>query len=170
MRLKIFVLLCAIVLFAGLLVYGCSSSTDEIINTADIAPDFQLTDLAGKQVKLSDFRGRPVILNFWATWCGPCRVEMPHFQQVYEEWSDRGLVVLAVNIGESPTLVKEFALDYGLSFPVLLDIEAEVAQRYNIRPIPTTFFIDKSGAIQDMVIGAFPSKSAIEKKLDKIIP
>ena len=93
-----------------------------------LAPDFQLPDLDGQSVSLSDLRGKPVLLNFWATWCGPCRNEMPYIQAVYDEWSVRGLVVLAVDIDESPSQVQEFMESNRLSFPVLLDADGMVAQ------------------------------------------
>ncbi len=135
-----------------------------------LAPDFKLQNLDGQSISLSDLQGKPVLLNFWATWCPPCRAEMPYIQQIYEEWSDKGLEVLAIDIGESSSKVKEFLQSQGLSIPVLLDTEKNVAQEYNITGIPTTFFIDKDGIIQEKVIGAFPSKGAIEKNLSKIMP
>ena len=151
------------------LIAGCSTNPapTQAPVVGGLAPDFQLQDLDGRAVSLSGFRGKPVILNFWATWCGPCRDEMPFIQEIFEnkEWSDKGLVILAVDIGESPSTVKEFLENYGLSFQVLLDIEQSVAKNYNIRGIPTTFFIDKDGIIQDMKIGAFSSKAEIEQRL-----
>ncbi len=135
-----------------------------------LAPDFQLENLEGQPISLSDLRGKPVLLNFWATWCPPCRAEMPYLQQLYEEWSDKGLEVLAIDIGESPSKVKEFLQSQGLSLPVLLDAKENVAREYNITGIPTTFFIDKDGTIQVKIIGAFPSKEAIENQLGSIIP
>ena len=134
------------------------------------APNFKLQNLDGQSISLSDFRGKPVLLNFWATWCLFCHAEMPYFQEISEEWSDRGLAVLAINWGESPSKVKEFLQSQGLSLPVLLDAKKKVAQKYNVPPIPTTFFIDKDGIIQVKIIGAFPSKGAIEKHLSSIIP
>ena len=152
------------------LVAGCSPTSAQGAYVGSPAPDFELHNLDGKAVSLRDLRGRAVILNFWASWCGPCRAEMPYLQQVYEEWSGKGLVLLAINLGESSSKVKEFVQGFGLSFPVLLDSKGQVAQKYNIGPIPTTFFIDKNGIIQVKIIGAFPSKEAIENKLSKIIP
>lgn len=134
------------------------------------APDFQLPNLGGQLVSLSDFQGKPVLINFWASWCGPCVYEMPYIQEVFEEWSGQGLVVLAINIGESSSKVKEFMESHALSFPVLLDMEGKVADQYNIGGIPTTFSVDKDGIIQAMRVGAFPNKAAIEKSLNKIIP
>jgi len=134
------------------------------------APNFQLPNLGGQSVSLSDFQGKPVLINFWASWCRPCVYEMPYIQEVFEEWSGQGLVVLAINIGESLSQVKEFMESHDLSFPVLLDMEGKVAEQYNIGGIPTTFSVDKDGIIQAMRVGAFPNKAAIEKSLNKIIP
>ncbi len=159
-----------LLLAVGLIVAGCVTTAAEVAETVTPAPGFQLPNLDGQTIALSDFRGKPVMLNFWATWCGPCRVEMPYIQQVYDERSGDGLVVLAIDIGESPAKVKEFMQDYGLTFPVLLDVKTEVAKQYNIRAIPTTFFIDPDGGIRDIGIGAFPNKAAIEARLGKIIP
>ncbi|NIP26695.1 MAG: redoxin domain-containing protein, partial [Phycisphaerae bacterium] len=98
------------------------------------APDFTLNNLAGQEVSLSDFRGRPVIVNFWATWCGPCRVEMPHLQDSYEAHKDDDLVVLAVNLTkrDDPALIPDFMNELGLSMPVVLDETGEVAETYQL--------------------------------------
>jgi len=95
---------------------------------------------------------------------------MPYLQEICEEWSGRGLILLTVDIGESSSKVNEFMQDYNLSLPVLLDIRRVVAQKYDITAIPTTFFLDKDGIIQEKIIGAFPSKEAIEQYLSEIIP
>jgi len=160
-----------IVLTSGLIISGCSSGAEPPeARVGSQAPDFQLNNLDGQSISLSDLRGKPVFINFWATWCPPCRSEMPYIQEIYEEWSGKGLVVLAINIGESPSQVEEFMESQNLSFPVLLDTGKNVAQKYNIRGIPTSFFVDKDGVVQEKIIGAFPSKAAIEKSLSKIIP
>ncbi len=162
------------VLGSGLVMAGCSSGPEmaQGPQVGKLAPDFQLQSLDGQAVSLGDFRGKPVLLNFWATWCGPCRFEMPFIQKIFEkkEWSDIGLVILAIDIGEGPSSVREFMEHFGLSFPALLDTNQDVALKYNIRAIPTTFFIDKDGIIQDIKVGAFSSKTEIEKRLVKIIP
>jgi len=151
----------------GLIAMGCSAPAVEMDKPA---PDFQLPDLAGEEVNLSDFKGKPVLLNFWAGWCRPCEEEMPYLQQVYEEWSDQGLVVLTVNLGDSPSEVNQFMQNNQLSLPVLLDIKQSLAQEYNVASIPTTFFIDKDGIIRAKIIGSFRSKEAIESKLGQIVP
>jgi len=165
----------ASVLTSGFAIAGCAAPPSPPTPTqgtkvGNLAPNFQLHNLEGKSVSLSDLRGKPVMLNFWATWCHPCVFEMPYLQQVYEEWSADGLVLLAINIGGTSSRVKEFLQSHNLSLPVLLDTKGGVAGRYGIRYIPTTFFIDKDGIIQVVRIGAFPNKEAIEGDLSKIMP
>jgi len=158
------------VLTSGLVMAGCSSSSTQGVEVGDLAPDFQLQNLDGQTISLGNLRGKPVLINFWATWCGPCRGEMPYIQEIYEEWTNKGLVVLTINMGESSSKAEEFRQSYNLSFTVLLDTKQDVAQKYNIQYIPTTFFLDKDGIIQDKVIGAFQNKTQIENKLSKIMP
>ena len=160
-----------IVLTVVLLLTCCSNGSEQSgSQVKKPAPDFQLESLDGQVVSLSGLRGSPVMLNFWATWCPPCRSEMPFIQQIYEEWSDEGLVLLAINIGESSGTVQDFMRSNNISMPVLLDTSREVAQRYGITGIPATFFIDKDGIIQNRVVGAFTNKESIEKHLGSIIP
>jgi len=118
-----------------------------------LAPDFELQSLDGETIKLSQYRGYPVVINFWATWCPPCRSEMPAIVQEYERYKEQGLVVLAIDNGEDPPKVLEFRKQYGMSFPVLLDKKMRVAEMYQIRALPTTFFIAPDGTITDMVVG-----------------
>ena len=156
-----------VVLTLVLLTVGCSSSAPQV---GKQAPDFQLPNLEGQPISLSDFRGKPVLVNFWAVRCPPCRFEMPFIQAIFEESSDTELVVLAVDIGEAPSTVKDFIQSGNFSFPVLLDTSQDVALEYNIRAIPTTFLIDKDGIIQEIRVGAFPSMLEIKRSLSKIIP
>ena len=158
-----------IILTSALLITGCSTLV-EAPEIGKLAPSFQLTDIDGQSVSLSDFQGQPLLINFWATWCGPCRSEMSYIQEVYDELSEREPVVLSINIGESLTKVEEFMRDYNLSFPVLLDMEGNVSEKYNIRAIPTTYFIDGDGIIKDIKIGAFRSVAEIEDILSRVFP
>lgn len=115
------------------------------------APDFELKTLTGETVKLSSLKGKKVMLNFWATWCPPCKAEMPDLEKLYKQ-KDNDLVILAVNI--DPQLdVKGFAKEYGITFPILLDEDDSVNERYQIISIPTTYFIDRDGIIQSKFIG-----------------
>jgi thiol-disulfide isomerase/thioredoxin len=160
-----------------LLVAGCGTTSGpsdgavpEGTGLGNRAPDFQLKDTDGQYVSLSDMMGQPVMINFWASWCGPCLMEMPYIQQVYDEWSGEGLVLLAVNCGESSSRVTAFMQSYGYTFPVLLDSNGRVSDDYGVRGIPTTLFIDAYGIVQGREVGSFPSKEAIEQQLDNIMP
>ena len=148
-----------------LILVSCSSPVPQV---GKQAPDFQLPSLGGQSVSISDFQGKPILLNFWATWCGPCLQEMPLLQAIFEEQLDNSLVMLAINIGEPAPAVNNFMRNGNYSFPVLLDTERDVAQDYNIRAIPTTFFIDEDGVIQEIKVGAFLNMIELRKSLSKI--
>ncbi len=155
----------------GLLITSCSSSSPTTAIIGEPVPDFTLTDLNGNSVSLTDFAGKPMLINFWNTGCPPCRNEMPYLQEVYDE--NKGtteLALLTINIGQSADTVNDFLEDNHLSLPVLLDADAAVAQRYGMPGIPTTFFIDQDGILQVKVIGAFPTKAAIYSRLNEIVP
>jgi peroxiredoxin len=133
---------------------GVASS--EGLNKGNTAPDFELTTLDGKKVKLSDYQGKKVILNFWATWCPPCKAEMPHMQNYYEDFAEQENVeILAVNLtsGDSADKVEDFVRDYGLTFPIPMDVEGEVGQTFEAITIPTSYMIDTKGRIQNKIVG-----------------
>jgi peroxiredoxin len=133
-----------------------------------LAPDFNLTTLDGATIRLSDLRGKPVMVNFWASWCGPCRVEMPHIQASHAAHVDEGLVVLGVNQSEPPPTVARFVDEFDLTFPIPLDSDGKVSKVYQTRALPTTFFIDASGTIRDTFTGPM-SSGLIESKLEMIL-
>lgn len=125
------------------------------LQPGESAPDFTLTTLSGEQLSLSDLRGKKVILNFWATWCGPCRAEMPDMQKFYESHQDE-VEILAVNVTESEASAENvdlFVEDYGLTFPILLDEKSQVVTTYQALTIPTSYLIDSNGVIQNRMIG-----------------
>lgn len=122
----------------------------------NIAPDFELTTLEGKTARLSDYRGQRVFINFWATWCPPCRAEMPDMQKLYEQ-TDVDIEILAVNMIESEKGVEdvtEFVKDFGLTFPILMDANSDVATTYQVQAYPTSYMIDSTGRIQFIAPGA----------------
>ena len=119
----------------------------------DEAPDFVLPDIHRNQVPLSDYRGQVVLLNFWASWCGPCRIEIPSMIGVYDELHDAGFEILAINVRESDATASRFAKEMGMEFPVLLDSRGEVSRRYYVRGIPTNVVIDRDGIVRDVHVG-----------------
>ena len=140
------------------------------INVGNRAIDFQVTALDGKAVKLSDYRGKPVLLNFWATWCGPCRYEVPFLDQINSAYTSQGLVMMPVDIGENSTTIQNFMTSLNVTLPALMDANQTVSKIYSLTGIPTTLMIDKDGVIRFKLIGAFQDKAAIETALKTIIP
>ncbi len=128
------------------------------------APDFTLVDLEGNQVSLSDFRGETVFINFWATWCPPCRAEMPEIEAVYQEYKDRDVVVIGVDILEPEDTVRQFVEKGGYSWVFVMDSTGEVSRNYAIGAIPTSIFVDRDGIIRAVNIGAM-TKRVMESRL-----
>ncbi len=120
-----------------------------------LAPNFLLESLRGDEMRLSDFRGRPVVLNFWATWCRSCRKEIPQLVEAYDQYRDEGLVVLALNLQEGRGIVRPWAEDFGMEFPILIDRDGEVGDKYRVGGLPWTYFIDSDGVVQSVFIGPF---------------
>jgi peroxiredoxin len=118
------------------------------------APPFQLTTLNDKTLNLLDMRGQPVLINFWATWCEPCWLEMPTLQTVYQRYQAQGLRLLAVNLGENLTTVEVWARNYGLTFDILLDERRQIAALYWLRGQPSTYVVSPSGIITHIFYGA----------------
>lgn len=115
-----------------------------------VAPNFDLVALDGRAVSLEDLRGKVVLLNFWATWCPPCKAEMPDLEALYREYGDaRDFVVVGANAQEGAELVAAFAEERALTFPILLDSDGTAMAQYGVRPLPTTFIIDREGYIRD---------------------
>jgi peroxiredoxin len=122
------------------------------------APDFSLTDLDGVTVQLTEqtVQNQIVLVNFWATWCAPCRLELPQFETLYEKHREEGLQILAVNVGETEDEVREYLAEHPVSFPVLFDPNNVVATRYRVDAFPTTVILDAQGQVQDVVEGLDP--------------
>ncbi len=116
--------------------------------------DFTLSDLSGKKVSLSSYKGKLVFLNFWATWCPPCRSEMPSMERLYQKLKGKGLVILAVDLQEDAQSVQKFVDEHKLSFQVLLDSDGRVGTTYGARSIPTTYLIGRDGSALGGTIGA----------------
>jgi cytochrome c biogenesis protein CcmG, thiol:disulfide interchange protein DsbE len=135
-----------------------------------LAPDFSLSDSTGQTIHLADFRGRPVLVNVWASWCGPCKAEMPAMQRVYTDYHQRGFEILAVNstAQDTPESASAFAQANGLDFPILFDSQGEVARQYQVQSLPTSFFIDKDGAIREVVVGGPMSEALLRVRVEQL--
>lgn len=126
------------------------------LEVGDLAPDFELVTMEGQTVRLSDYRGQRVFINFWATWCPPCRAEMPDMQNLYEE-QEVPIEILAVNLTpteQNEENIVDFVADFGLTFPILMDTDSEVANQYKVQAYPTSYMVDSEGRISFIAPGA----------------
>jgi peroxiredoxin len=156
----------SIVVLAVLL--GCTRTDDRSASVSGDAPNFKLQDLSGKTVQLSDYKGKPVMLDFWATWCQPCRDTIPGIVKLHKDYAGKGLAILAISLdgGESEDL-KTFQKKHGMTYTVLIGNE-DVASQYGVRTIPMMILIDKSGKIQKRYLGA-GSEDDIEKTVKQLL-
>lgn len=131
------------------------ASERHAVRVGDEAPNFRLRDLDGTLTSLSQFRGKVVLLNFWATWCGPCRVEMPAMEQLYRTYSRREFQILAVSTDpQGAAVTRPFQQKTGLSFPILHDTEMQIGLTYGARSLPMTFMVDRQGVVRQKIFGA----------------
>ncbi|GAB4426177.1 MAG: hypothetical protein Kow0031_05910 [Anaerolineae bacterium] len=138
-----------------------SSSPPEVVAVGTIAPDFQLESLAGPTVSLESLAGKPVVINFWATWCPPCKEEMPALEAAFKQHGDH-VNFLAVNVQEDRPLVNRFVQQFGLSLPVLLDFDGDTLNLYGVRGLPTTVFVDAEGRVAALHLGGLTEESLAE--------
>ena len=148
---------------------GRSPSTE----VGRVAPDFRLRTADGGELQFSDLRGKPVLVNFWASWCTPCRKEMPEIVRAHAAHSAEGLVVVAVDLQENDAQVRAFAADFGMTFPIVIDRNGQVAESWRIggpvEGIPSSYFIDAGGIVRARVFGPMDAER-IAQELEKILP
>ena len=139
----------------GLVPAGTGSADQSLTPVAErpAAPDFDLKDPDDRPQRLADYRGKAVILNFWATWCPPCREEMPSMQRAHEAVVDDGIAVIAINVGEDADTINQFLADTPVAFPLPMDLDSRVVQSYPVRGLPTTFVIDPEGRLTYVATG-----------------
>ncbi|MDQ3044435.1 MAG: TlpA family protein disulfide reductase [Chloroflexota bacterium] len=146
---------------------GAAAELATAPETGNLAPNFRLHNLAGEEVLLSDLRGRPVFLNFWATWCFSCITEMPAMQRLADRYGE-DVIVIGVNVGQSAEVAREFAAREEIRYPLLLDLEQEVTKAFGVRAMPTSLFIDRYGVVSSVNYGVlFPSE--MEERLDPLV-
>ncbi len=141
-----------LLLLVSAIVFAIATRDNEkVLAVGDQAPDFELVDLEGNPHRLSDYKGKGVFLNFWGTWCPPCKAEMPYMENQYKEFKEKGVHILAVNIKQSNYTVETFRDQYGLTFPIVIDKNESVRRAYDVLPLPTTVLINEDGIIEDII-------------------
>ncbi|GAB4504662.1 MAG: TlpA disulfide reductase family protein [Anaerolineales bacterium] len=136
-----------------------------------LAPDFSLQTLTGENLRLADLRGQVILVNLWASWCPPCRAEMPTLQKMYAEYKDQGFTILAVNMTsqDDPAAIQPFVQQYGITFPVLLDPNGDTARLYELRSLPSSFFLDRQGIIREVVIGGPMAEALLRTRIETLL-
>jgi peroxiredoxin len=157
------------VILATALVLAFLDDDENPVRISTTAPDFMLPKVGGETVTLSDYQGQAVFINFWASWCGPCREEMPYMQRQYELKKNEGVEILAVNMAESESVASSFAEQMGVSFPILLDEDLAVARQYRVGALPSSFFIDEHGIVVHHVEGML-TEQQISEYMESIQP
>jgi peroxiredoxin len=163
----LFILLCAVgyTLYANLF----HKEENQRVQVGDAAPDFALSTLSGGDFQLSDHEGKAVLVNFWGSWCGPCKKEMPAIQEAYEHYKDKDFEVVTINIKESEFTVNKFFEHNNLSIPVVMDKNGEVYDQYGIYNLPASFFVSPDGKVKRMVQGEM-NRQDIDKWIEDVLP
>jgi peroxiredoxin len=161
------VILAAMVLVGGFAIGQSLFFGDAAPREGDTAPGFSLLGIDDQTYHLSDFKGKTVLINFWASWCEPCKYEMPAIQNTYDKLKDQGFVVLGVNLDEPQITVQSFVKQYNLTFPILYDPGWAVRDRYAVTKYPTTFFVDAAGKIRLVKLGVM-DEAFIEQTVAKL--
>ena len=135
------------------------------------APGFTLNTLAGEQVSLSSLKGKVVLINFWASWCSPCKAEMPAIQAAYQTYKDQGLVVLGINATDQDeaSAARQFATTQGLTFSLLADVSGAAFQLYQVQALPTSFFVDRQGRISSVVVGGPMAEALLRTRIETLL-
>ncbi|GKU79401.1 thiol-disulfide oxidoreductase ResA [Paenibacillus sp. L3-i20] len=150
----------------GYAIWSSFPRNEEGGRVGDTAPSFSLSGLDGETIRLTDYRGKGIIINFWASWCKPCTNEMPLMNEAYAESPD--VEIIAINVGEKPEKAKRFAEELGLKFPVALDQDNEIKKKYRISGLPVTLLVDKDGKIVERITGELQSTQDILDLMDEV--
>ena len=159
-----------LLLLLGAVIFAIASKkTEKVLAVGDYAPDFEVVDLEGNKHRLSDYQGEGVFLNFWGSWCGPCKTEMPFMENQSKEFKDKGVHILALNIKDTRLKAETFRDQYGLTFPIAQDKDESIRRAYNVIPLPTTVLIDPDGKIIDIITKGI-SENEIRQAMESIQP
>jgi thiol-disulfide isomerase/thioredoxin len=153
---------------AGLLLSGCGASAEPAPIVGRVSPDFQLPSIDGGTIALTGLRGKPVVVNFFATWCVPCKKELPAFQALAGQYASRGLSFVLIDVQEDPDDVGVFLGDLKINLPAVVDSSGEVVKTYRVRGLPSTFFVGADGVIKQAQLGELDGRS-LEQGISKIV-
>ncbi|MFD0670466.1 redoxin domain-containing protein [Cohnella sp. GCM10027633] len=162
-------ILAFVLLVGGYAIGNSLFTSSSALAEGDKPPGFKLADLDNVAHDWKDYEGKPVILNFWGTFCPPCRDEMPALQQQYEKWNGQGLELVGINLSEDAITVERFASAVGAKFPILLDKDKKTERAFGLKQYPTTYFIGADGVIQDVVVGGPLEEADIEARVEKLM-
>lgn len=166
MNKKMFPMLMQVLLLACVSMFMLTSVYAE----SAMAPNFTLKSRSGKNIKLSELRGRVVMINFWASWCGPCRREMPVLEKLYKKYKSLGFVILGVNVDDKPEQAEYFLKQVKISFPILFDRDKKISEKYAVTAMPSSFFIDRDGILRSEHKGYLPEYDLLYKnEIKKLI-
>ena len=164
------IILTAVLLLGGYAIGSTlfTSEASSVLKTGSKPPEFKLADLQGNTHELAQYEGRPIIINFWGTFCPPCVKEMPEFERQYVKWKDEGLVILAINLSEDTLSVDNFVRRFDLSYTILRDINRKVERSYGLRSYPTTFFVRPDGSLMEVFVGGMTEKQ-IDERVERLL-
>lgn len=164
-----YIILAVVLLVGGYAIGNSLFSKSVVLTQGDKPPSFRLASLDNEIHEWKEYEGKPVILNFWGTFCPPCRNEMPALQNQYEKWKDQGLQLIGINLSEDRLTVESFIRQVGVDFPILLDKDKKTERMYGLKQYPTTFFISPDGTIEEVVIGGLLTEEEIETRVERIM-
>lgn len=164
-----YVVLFLVVLIGGYAIGQSLLAKSPVLKAGGTPPEFKLLALDGSVHDSSEYAGKPLIINFWGTFCPPCRDEMPALQSVYDKWKDRGVQLIGINLSEDKLSVESYIRQVGVDFPILLDQSRQTEKRFGLKQYPTTFFVYPNGKIEDVLIGGPLTVAQIEDHIERIV-
>lgn len=164
-----YVVLALVLIIGGYAIGNTLYASSAVLKAGDKPPAFNLLGLDGSVHNSSDYGGKPLIINFWGTFCPPCRAEMPALQNVYEKWKGEGVQLIGINLSEDKLSVESYIRQVGVRFPILLDRNRQTEKQYGLRQYPTTFFVYPDGTIEDIVIGGPLTEEQIQEHIQRLL-